>query len=338
MNPLVAGVVQVAVVAVIALWYARRTLSGSTVDAPLSPSDCQRPELKRARLVLRELDLVTRRLREELATHQQSLKQFRSAVTQADDDEDGAAFMRQEAARLMRPTVQLAARISHAHDEMRQHGNLLMTLAEIRNDSLTGLGNRKSFDESAVLMLNLFSRYGRAFSVIKLDIDRLCRVNERSGKLYGDHVLQQLSMLLDRIARETDVVSRYGDDEFAVLLPETDLIGCSVFAERLRQYVDEQLPITLSIGITTVLDGDRDVSHVLCRCDESIVAAKSIGGNRVYQHCGAENTCITRHVARSSRHESDPFDATSADDNEFVASLEEPTTSSPAESTDPTDG
>jgi diguanylate cyclase len=171
--------------------------------------------------------------------------------------------------------------------QIRQQTNHLMTFTEVRTDALTGIANRRGLDESLTGQLALMNRYGVAFSLAMFDIDHFKDVNDEQGHLRGDQTLQQVARLLNESAREPDVVARYGGEEFVVVMPQTDLEGACIFAERFRLRLQEDMHLTVSGGVTAALDGDT-ADSILSRADAALYQAKAAGRNRVFRHTGHE--------------------------------------------------
>jgi diguanylate cyclase len=105
--------------------------------------------------------------------------------------------------------------------------------------------------------------------------------------MHGDRLLKQVASLLDQQARETDVVTRSGGEEFIVVLPGTELAGATIFAERMRYTVSRSTPLTVSAGVAMVGEGD-DCKTFLTRADSALYAAKAAGRNCVYCHNGED--------------------------------------------------
>lgn len=165
-----------------------------------------------------------------------------------------------------------------------------------RTDSLTGLSNRRGMDEALTRQFALMHRYQNAFAVALLDIDHFRRVNEERGRPYGDQVLCRVAQWLSSRVRDTDIVARSGGEEFAVIMPETDLEGACVLAERVRASLSEELSITVSGGVSAAMDGDAAES-LLARADAALGEAKAAGRNRVFRHDGdriqaVEEACV----------------------------------------------
>jgi diguanylate cyclase (GGDEF)-like protein len=148
-------------------------------------------------------------------------------------------------------------------------------------DALTGLYNRRLFDEYFEKELNRSKRYGQQLAVVILDLHKLKGVNDRYGHLQGDHVLQIAAQTLRTTLRASDFAFRIGGDEFAVLLPQTDPEQASTLCRRVRsQYETELVPLKLDVGVTldfgiAVLpqDGDQK-SELLGIADERLYALK----------------------------------------------------------------
>ena len=246
-----------------------------------------RRELSRANSVMKELETVSQTVRQSLATHHTSILQFKARVGELGQLQDASAWqeLSNEAERMLKPTIQLSTQLAHAYDEIRQQANLLMTITESHTDALTGLSNRRALDDSLDSMLAMHARYSTPFAITILDIDGFSVINDDHGPTYGDQLLLDFAQLLDRSARQTDIVARFGGEEFVVVMPQTSLSGACSFAERFRARVQARLPLTISAGVTIVLGGDT-LETLISRADTALYSAKSAGQNCVFQHCG----------------------------------------------------
>jgi diguanylate cyclase (GGDEF)-like protein/PAS domain S-box-containing protein len=157
-------------------------------------------------------------------------------------------------------------------------------------DSLTGLTNRGHFLELAEVEMARAMRYGSPYAVLLLDIDHFKAINDQHGHKAGDAVLQALAEIMRRTLREVDIIGRIGGEEFAVLLPETDVEKAPQVAERLRQAVADAeivtgihapLHITVSIGVALPVDKSGKIDNILRQADTALYAAKNSGRNRV---------------------------------------------------------
>ncbi len=243
-----------------------------------------RHDMQRALAVIHDLEVTSRRLLSALAGFGPSISRFERNV---DRLERGAGATWQEfydrADELLRPTSRLATEISHAYAEVLRQMTQLSSLAELRSDPLTKVNNRRAFDDSLAALLREQARHPAPFSLLILDIDHFKRINDQSGHLAGDKVLQDLAQLVKSNVRDCDLLARYGGEEFVVLMPRTEVhMACSL-AERLRAAVEARLPITISLGLAGSLDGDTS-SAVISRADRALYAAKHAGRNRVFMH------------------------------------------------------
>jgi diguanylate cyclase len=271
-------------VAALGYLFGRRRRPSAEDITPLA-----RRELRRAQYVARELGRIEREVRHHLAKHRASLARFKRRIAglASGKGETGWKELCREAETVLGPTLQLATQVATAYDQIRQQTNNLMTFTEVRTDPLTGVGNRRGLDDALTSQFALMNRYDVKFSVAIFDIDHFKRINDQYGHVRGDQILRQLAHLLDESARETDFVARYGGEEFVVVMPQTDLEGSGVYANRLWRSVQRELPITVSGGIATAEMGDN-LDSILARADAALYSAKSAGRNRIHRHNGEE--------------------------------------------------
>nr|WP_277626207.1 GGDEF domain-containing protein [Arsenicicoccus piscis] len=154
-------------------------------------------------------------------------------------------------------------------------------------DVTTGVYNRRYFDEQLAQLSADAAERGEPLSLVLLDIDHFKVVNDSFGHLVGDQVLADLGALLRRHARPSDVVTRYGGEEFAILQPRTPLPVAEAFAERLREAVADYRwtaadpgRVTISAGVASALDRTDDRSLIRA-ADRALYDAKAAGRNRV---------------------------------------------------------
>jgi len=156
-------------------------------------------------------------------------------------------------------------------------------------DSLTGLYNRRTILGKLHELINRANRYKEDFSLIMLDIDHFKSVNDHYGHLTGDEVLEKIATLTRRNTRDTDIVGRYGGEEFIIILPKTNLSSAWVAAERIRSIIEKAemkdsvgnvFAITVSQGVAG-WEGGEDANSLISRADEALYKAKGKGRNRV---------------------------------------------------------
>ena len=157
-------------------------------------------------------------------------------------------------------------------------------------DGLTGTYNKRYFLEFLERELARSHRHRQPLTLVMFDIDHFKRVNDDIGHLAGDEVLKELCGRVKPRIRREDLVARYGGEEFAAILTVTGLEGGVRFAEHVRSIVaaqpftfeDRQIPVTVSLGVSSVLDEpDLDMTSLIKRADENLYEAKRRGRNQV---------------------------------------------------------
>lgn len=259
-----------------------------------SPQQQGTQDLRRAINVGEYLQQITETVRGQINSHRVCLERFQVQVKQLEGKPRGEAWQElcHKAAEVLKPTLDLATQIAHAYDGIRQQTNHLMMFTDARTDSLTGIGNRRALDEILANHLALHKRYGSSFSLAIFDVDFFKKVNDEDGHLQGDRILQDMAQTLDGEVRQTDFVGRYGGEEFVVIMPGTSLENAAGFADRLREIVEERLPITTSGGVAASLPGDSS-ELIIARADLALYEAKNMGRNRVCLHDGESIEMIT---------------------------------------------
>jgi two-component system cell cycle response regulator len=158
-------------------------------------------------------------------------------------------------------------------------------------DALTGCVNRRALHEKLERELDRARRYNLVLTVLIIDLDRFKTINDSRGHLMGDSVLRQVGELLRHEARSVDIVARYGGEEFVIVSPDTPLDGGLIFAERVRQHIEEHefdpkdgLRVTVSVGLSTYpQEGIESADALVSRADQALYRAKANGRNQVRQ-------------------------------------------------------
>lgn len=210
--------------------------------------------------------------------------ELRQSVRVRTHDELGqlsAAFntMSEELATAYQELEESRARLGEQAEKMRDLS---------RRDELTGLRNRRAFDEQTSTLMAQAQRYGRPLTLALADVDHFKKVNDRFSHAVGDTVLREVGALLRSQVREADVVARYGGEEFAIAFPETEVDVASGLADRLRGFVAdhtwgalaEGLSVTVSVGLAGVTPGES-LGDTLARADAKLYQAKEEGRDRV---------------------------------------------------------
>ncbi len=158
-------------------------------------------------------------------------------------------------------------------------------------DPLTGAANRRAFQRSGQAEIARAQRHGHALSLLMVDIDKFKLVNDSWGHPTGDRVIQALATTIQSLCRGHDLCGRLGGEEFAILLPQSDLAGAAAMAERLRVAVrgvtdvrsdgGQEVRFTISLGAATLHGQDDKLDALLQRADRALYQAKETGRNRV---------------------------------------------------------
>lgn len=247
-----------------------------------------RAQLRQANQVARELEKIAWTIRGDISRHHARLGQFKHRLNELQrsraSEKNMLKSLADEAESILTPTLRLASQIATAYDHIREQTDHLIQMTSSRTDPLTGIANRHFVEETLASQFAAMRRYHTGFAVALFDVDQFHRVGD-SNSLHGDQVLQELAACLTDVARETDVVARFGSQAFVIIMPQTDLEGASYFGERFREAVDELEGVTVSGGVTVALEGD-DAASLLSRLEDALQMAKHSGGNDVYRHDG----------------------------------------------------
>jgi diguanylate cyclase (GGDEF)-like protein len=156
-------------------------------------------------------------------------------------------------------------------------------------DGLTGLCNRRFWDEQFVMEYKRGMRSGSPSTLVMLDIDNFKQVNDTYGHPAGDEVIKKLAEIIKKTTRDTDVLGRYGGEEFTMILPDTPVANVEFVAERIRRLVEKcnvvydeiSIKFTISIGIAGFKQSYKDSTQWLDLADKALYQAKALGKNRV---------------------------------------------------------
>jgi diguanylate cyclase (GGDEF)-like protein len=153
-------------------------------------------------------------------------------------------------------------------------------------DGLTGIANRRSFNEMLPREYERAKRYSQPLSLVMIDLDHLKKINDTFGHQIGDDAIRSIGLVLKQSSRSVDLPARYGGEEFCVLLPNTGLDMAEQWAERLRRLInDVEIPfvgnISASLGVANFPDHASEPDILLKRADEALYQAKQAGRNQV---------------------------------------------------------
>ena len=170
--------------------------------------------------------------------------------------------------------------------------DLAVLKQESITDALTGLRNRRYFDQRISEEVALSTRYKLPLTLMLIDVDHFKKINDTYGHTVGDEVLQTLSKIIQNVVRDSDIVARYGGEEIVIITPNTTKEEAAILAERLREKVEqtkvatiattqEVVQVTISIGLCSLSPIITDKEALLEESDQSLYLAKKHGRNRV---------------------------------------------------------
>ncbi len=168
-------------------------------------------------------------------------------------------------------------------------------------DPLTGVNNRGRFREVMDREVELSRRHGAPLSLIMLDVDRFKSINDTHGHVVGDIALKSIASCTLSCIRDSDILFRYGGEEFCIALANTNLTGARKLAERIRRALEilvvrasgTRLHVTASFGVATLAKED-DVAHLVEKADHSLYRAKALGRNCIATHEDAQEPPANR--------------------------------------------
>jgi len=174
--------------------------------------------------------------------------------------------------------------------QRKVYSRIIMQLKESAvTDGLTGLINHKSFIERVSVEFNRAERYGSELSLMMIDVDTFKEINDTLGHVAGDEVLKSTAEIIKSNIRQSDLAARYGGDEFALILPETNLEKAYRVGEKLRRKVENnsvlikpgvEAKVTLSIGISSYQSSMSEPTALIQKADEALYLAKELGRNK----------------------------------------------------------
>ncbi|MEC8523109.1 MAG: diguanylate cyclase [Pseudomonadota bacterium] len=180
----------------------------------------------------------------------------------------------------IRPVI-LSARVD-THVTLKRQQDRLLQLA--MHDQLTGLYNRHYMLEMVDQRLSRARRHNTPLSLLIVDLDHFKKINDTHGHIVGDQILEQVSALLNQQCRTEDTVTRFGGEEFLILMEPCSLNQAHYKAEVMRHQISELMPsgieVTVSIGAAEFSDSDTNFNDMLKRADDALYRAKANGRNQ----------------------------------------------------------
>ncbi len=295
------GAIQLVVGVAIGMW-ARRP------DAAASSRG--RYDMQQAGTIAKQLQTLANEMSSIVDEHCSELEQASQLLTVdgAVGDETIANMVMNVIGEIVHANRGLRSKLDTAENRLQDQAvEIEAHISRSLTDPLTGLPNRREFNERLEERMSAWQRRREVFSLLLLDVDHFKKLNDSYGHLAGDRALATLGGVLRGAIRREDAVARYGGEEFAVLLPNTTLEQASLVAEKVREAVErttvhhneQRIAITISGGLATIQPNER-VEKLIERADEALYAAKAAGRNCAFAHDGV-NCRLAAGAAGSER-------------------------------------
>ena len=280
----------IAVLGVLTGWFWRKA---SQIAVPVETSS--KSQMDEAEAILARLHDLAAGVAADVGVHNSQVEAINDQLT-ADGGNDTTVVVN-AVSQLLAANSQMQQQLDSAQEQLRQQAEEIESqTAAARTDALTGLANRRVFDDEIATLTGRFNDQGIPFAVTILDIDHFKKFNDTHGHQVGDLVLQHAARVYVDAVPETDIVTRFGGEEFAVIHPGTTVKEAARRADAIRAALDtsrvhadgKELHVTISLGVAESAP-EESPADLIERADGALYAAKEAGRNRTYWHDGASH-------------------------------------------------
>ncbi len=289
-----------------ALWYVRNIPGASQNDPDSSEEDSPQVvqeresaanDAERASMAAMQLQDLAKNVATDVGVHNAVIAGISGNLCDVKTGADDLNKTVMDAvAQIMAANEKLQSRLTDAEQKIQTQAEELSTRqSEARTDVLTKLPNRRAFDDA--MKANFESSVGQAgsFSLMIFDVDHFKKFNDTHGHQAGDEVLRQVGKTMVDVVKNSDLPCRYGGEEFAVVMPNTNVAEARVAAERMRKAIEtmkvnfegSNLKVAASIGVAEI-ESKEEPASLMRRADDAVYAAKRAGRNRSYWHDGEQ--------------------------------------------------
>lgn len=244
--------------------------------------------------VLSNLLSTTEELTADVDTHNMEIRQVGQDVVDTVVEGEMTSVQQRllkQIASVLESNRKLEDDLTYARYRMEEQAQEIdRTRKEARTDALSGVANRKAFDEKLEMCVRDWRKHASPFVLVLADIDHFKWINDTHGHQAGDHVVGKLGEFLKTFLREIDFIARYGGDEFAILITGCELKRGADIAERIRARVaaavfnvaaGQRASVTFSIGVATP-EGEDDANRLIEKADHAMYRSKNVGRNKVH--------------------------------------------------------
>jgi diguanylate cyclase len=290
------------------VWFFGAKMASAEAAKPTKKPNAKKEEeakriAERNAMAARQVADLAHAVASDVGDHAAKMKAISADLASIDRQADGAneaVFSAMD--QMLSANSELQSRLEKAEKQLAvQAAEIKAHESEARTDSLTGLSNRRAFDDELKRRHNEWQRKNTPCSLVLLDIDFFKKFNDTHGHQVGDEVLKQVAKVLGAQSREMDIPCRYGGEEFGVILPATDAKTACIVAERIRAAVEasvtvcegKKLKVTCSLGLADFL-ADDDVVRLIRRADDSLYVSKKAGRNCGHWNTGVKHVPVTK--------------------------------------------
>ena len=267
-----------------------------------------------AQLVIDRLKLLATNMAANVDEHTSRVQEINTDL-QAQSAEGGGECVVSSITKIIEANTQMQSKLQEAEGRLQEQAQEIEThFTAARTDQLTGVANRRAFDDELSKCYKQWTKNGTPFSALLIDVDFFKKFNDTYGHQAGDEVLVGVAGALTEAMRDKDLVARYGGEEFAVIFPQTKIEDAMPAAERARIAIEESvfpfegtdLRVTASVGLAQVR-GNETAEATVKNADAGLYASKEAGRNCSHYHDGEKFVPLTPRVKEETK-------ANSADD------------------------
>jgi diguanylate cyclase len=260
-------------------------------------------EVRRAREVLARLHELALGVAADVGKHHSRVEEINEELISSEMDDPETVMTAVD--KLVQANNRMQQQLAVAEEKLQQQAEQIVSHATAAlTDPLTGLANRRAFDDAMVRCLRRFLDSAESFSVTMIDVDHFKQFNDTYGHQAGDEVLRGVARVLRANAGPNDLVARYGGEEFALIHRNTPLGEATDGVDRIRKLIDAatfdydgtELRVSATFGVAEILQGD-DAASLVARADEALYVGKEAGRNCTYWHDGEKVYAVRRHSA-----------------------------------------
>ena len=284
-------------------FWARRSGGSPSLTETSAASTAVRAEAKASQATdnalsaLEELHSLASSVRADVGKHNSQVEEINRELTSGESSE---AAMEASLSKLLAANANLQKQLDSAEQKLEsQADEIERTAADARTDALTQITNRRGFDDFLARRVAEWQRRARPFCLLMMDVDNFKSFNDEHGHQAGDEVLRLIAASLTETSRDMDFVTRYGGEEFGVIMADSVVSEALIACERMREAIEKieievegkTLSVTVSQGLAEVTPAD-DIASIVRRADEALYAAKDAGRNCGHFHDGGATTAF----------------------------------------------